>query len=131
MYSEEHIRQEFERKVNAALEREKNWDVKIMDYVLENYKRKKLFYDHVHLSNDVIKQYCIGIFDILHIDCQSIGEINAELSVHEQPVYPCVIQALGLEWDNHCLREHGHRLIDKPLDFDEYYKEYLYWDYGI
>lgn len=131
-YEESFICQEFERYKNAALEREMHWDVKIMNYILENYKTKRLFYDYGHPYNHVIKEICIGVFQLLHIDWKTIKEININLGIQEEPVYPCVMRALGLEWnDNNDLRKDGYKLIETQMDFAEYYREYLYWSYEL
>ena len=131
VYDAEYIRAEFEKYTKAALERELCWDVKIMDYILKNYKDKRLFYDYGHPYNDVIKEICAGVFKIMGLDEKTIKEIDINLGTQEEPVYPCVIQALGMKWDNGNLRRNGYKLISGEMDFKEYYREYLYWSYGI
>lgn len=130
VYSKEFIQERFEFYKEAILERQKNWDIKIMDYILNNYKSCKLFYDTEHPCNNVIKEICKGVFELLDIDCRSIKEVDANLGEYEEAVYPCVMEALGLAWDEKNIRENKFKLQQK-MDFDEYYKEYLYWCYEI
>lgn len=130
-YNSDFIKQRFQKYANEMLEREKYWDIKIMDYILANFKRKKLFYDFRHPCNDVIREICKGVFKLLNVDCQSIQEIDENLGRYEEPVYPCIIRVLGLQWGNDNLRKDGYKLTDGKMDFKEYYREYLYWSFGI
>ena len=68
---------------------------------------------------------------MLNVDCQSIQEIDENLGRYEEPVYPCIIRVLGLQWGNDNLRKDGYKLTDGKVDFKEYYREYLYWSFGI
>ncbi len=130
-YTSEYVKQKFHEYVGEMFEREKNWDVKIMHYILKNYGLKKLFYDFRHPCNDIIREICIGVFKILNLDARDIGEVKETLGKYEQAVYPCVIQALHLQWGNENLRENGFKLSDEIMDFKEYYREYLYWSFGM
>ena len=53
-FSEEQIRSNFDEMVEQFKKRERNWDVKIVDYILENYRERQVFYDlYHHLLYDV------------------------------------------------------------------------------
>lgn len=131
VYSEEFLKTEFENQKQKIIEREKRWDVKIIDYILQNFQEKRLFYDYGHPTNIVIKEICVRLFRLLNLDETSIKEINLNLGMQEEPVYPCVQKALKMNWNNNNLREDGYKLIRGNMDFDEYYKEYLYWCHEI
>lgn len=67
MYKKEDIIKNFEHEMKKLKEREKNCDIKISDYIEENYRWKQLFYDPNHPTNDVIKEKAIRVLDILNI----------------------------------------------------------------
>ena len=106
-------------------ERQGKWDVKIYDFVHDNYKVVKLFYDEGHPTNTVFEYICIKILKILGIEEQSIW-CNDILDLQESFVYPVVKRVLGLEWDEFEIRHMGRKLADH-MDLSEYIKEYIWW----
>lgn len=129
VYSAEYIRQNFDSYMKRIVEREKNWDVKISGWILYHYRATKIFYDVGHPCTELIREICAGVFKILNIDVETIGEIipNGVVGPYEQPVYPCVSKALGLSYGDEPIRKRGMRLSDRDMDFEEYCREYWYW----
>lgn len=129
VYSEEYIKQNFNLYMERIIEREKNWDVKVSEWILKNYKTKKIFYDVGHPCIELIREICVGVFRILNIETRTIGEIIPKGAVgpYEQPIYPCVSKTLGLGYADEYIRRRGIRLSDKDMDFEEYCREYWYW----
>lgn len=125
------IEENFRLYVKKMRMREQGWDIKIVDYILENYKKQKLFYDMGHPVNDVLEVISAGVLEKLGITGESIFA-DENLDGHEEPVYPAVIETLGMNWDNGLLRKSlwGKKAREK-MDFREYIEEYLWWCYGI
>lgn len=132
IYPEEKVRELFEGCINRLIEREKNWDVKISDYILENYQTEKLFYDYDHASDSVMQEIgrrlCekLGIRDITE-------KLVYPLNWEESFTFPYVKKALGIRYEETYIRESGKKEIvfnRKKMDLDEYIREYVWWFYG-
>lgn len=121
----------FNKYMDKIKKREKAWDIKIYDFIMENYKKNKLFYDGGHPANIIFKRICIDILREINI----VGEdlhTNIFLDDFENPVYPTVKKCLKLEWNEYEIRKSqtGRKMCDH-MDFDEYIREYLWWSFGI
>lgn len=129
--SQAEIKQNFRMYIEKMRMREQEWDIKIVDYILENYKKQKLFYDMGHPVNDVLEVISTGVLEKLGIKDEFIFA-DKNLDGHEDPVYPAVIKTLGMNWNNGLLRKSpwGKR-VHEEMDFREYVEEYLWWCYGI
>ena len=96
--------QEFQRKL---LGREQEWDIKISDYILANYKTIKLFYDTNHISSACAKEIAGRILTYLGYNPRIASVLKVVDSV-ECFVYPDVKDALGLEFEEHIIREYSN-----------------------
>lgn len=130
VYTGEYILECFNLYLDKIKEREQKWDVKILSYILEKYRKEKLFYDLGHPCNNVMKEICKGIFRILGIDSLTIGNISQNMDAYEQPIYPCVARALNLDYEYRFIRCSGIKLDSGEMDFEEYIRQYIYWCYG-
>lgn len=121
----------FEFYMNKIKEREKVWDVKIYDFLLENYQHTKLFYDVGHPTNIVIEKICHDILNRLGIDSDDIYT-DLVMDEYENPVYPTVKYWLKLQWNEKEIRKsYSARKCCNKMDFKEYIREYLWWIYGF
>lgn len=117
--------------MNKVKEREKNWDIKIYDFIMQNYRKEKLFYDIGHPSNALLKQISKGILQMIGIEDDNIYT-EVKLNAYEIPVYFSVKKYLGIEWNDLRLRDGMNtKKMCEDMDFDEYVYEYLWWCYGI
>lgn len=102
-------------------------DVKIYDYVLENYQRIRLFKDPVHLSDELILYITEQIMELLSIEKKASvpAERNTVHYFTVMPVYPQVAKVLGLSWGQK--EKTGLRLQEGMLNvtFEEYIRRYL------
>lgn len=127
--SERQVVDKFNEYIEKIKQRENNWDIKILDFILENYKSKKLFYDIGHPTNTIFVEYTKGILHILQKSSDGIYS-NDCLDAHETPVYYSVKKWLNLEWDdNEGIRKSGYNLSNKRMNIMEYIKQYIYWCY--
>lgn len=111
--------------INKIKDREKYWDIKVSDYIEKNFKKKKLFYDLGHPTNDLMEYMAKRVMEIMNIDYKGIC-CNYTMDTHELPIYPCVAQALDLKWDENLIRKKGKKLYDS-MDIAEYIREYIWW----
>lgn len=124
----------FEDKKTAYLKREEKWDIKIIEYILNHYKEKRMFWDCNHPVNDILIKISEGILDYLKIE-GGVGNVLEKefFSENENPVYPEVADYLGLSyWNiNDEIRETSGKKLLPKMDIKEYVKEYLFWNYGF
>lgn len=125
----------FRKDREIILEREKGWDVKISDYIFENYQTTQLFYDVAHPTNFLLKEISNRILVNLGIEGKVSDDIKGSLNCYEVPVYDCIKDALGIQWSNSFLRERMENtasfvLTETKMDWREYVKEYIWWRYG-
>jgi len=130
-----------EEKLNLFFEkvgkREENWDVKILRYIKDNYKEKKLFYDVGHPSNDVIYEIALGICNILDlsVDSDSVHSISLQdtwcpqMDGLEMPISNSVKYTFGIKYVDDCIRENGIKLLNAKMGLREYILQYcsLIW----
>ncbi len=128
---EESILSNFEKYMGKIKEREKAWDIKIYDFIIEKYKKVKLFYDEGHPTNIILEKICKDILYELGIVEEYIYS-DIILDTHENPVYPAVKHCLQLEWSEaEIRRSFCAKKMCCYMDFEEYIREYLWWCYGI
>ena len=128
--AQDSIKKLYEREMDRLRRREAYWDIKISDYIEENYKRRRLFHDHEHPTNEVLKRMAEGVLVLLGIK-EELPDIPLSLARYENPVYPCTQKALGLEWMD-AEYHPGNRTvaIRETLDTEEYIRQYVWWRYG-
>lgn len=128
--SKEYIVNNFDTYIDKIRQREKSWDIKISDFILENYKNYKLFYDIGHPTNIILRKICIEILIRLGINDNSI-HTDKRLDYHEVPIYPWIRKVLKMEWNEELIRfdENAIKCMD-TMNVKEYVKEYIWWCYA-
>ncbi len=132
VYPEEKVRSLFESCMTKLKEREQNWDIKISDYILENYQTEKLFYDDNHASESVMQEIGRRLCENLGIKDIS-GKVEYPMNWEEAFTLPYVKKALGIRYEETYIRETGNKEIvfnRNKMDLDEYLREYIWWFYG-
>lgn len=112
------------------LDREKEWDVKISDYIFANYKDDKLFYDPNHISDVLVREIAIRTLKVLGYNGEVEDRCPLLLDTWETYIYKDVMDALELRFDqNHlrrCIRKIS--LNGKATDSDEYIENLYKWE---
>lgn len=114
--------------------KEEDADIKISDWIRENYKSKKFFRDRAHLNNELIWEYTKRVLNKLGYPAKKINNIE-EIDIvsksgfyggtwNEVPIYPSVVKILGLnmidESTKYCMVR-----AEKRIDYFTF-KEYMY-----
>ncbi len=111
-------------------EREKNWDVKIFDYIMENYRTIPCFTDASHPSKYVMKLVCRQIAQVLNLN--DIDDENYEPNLGlKVPVMNSILEYYKLNFQLPCesRKEYlGKWTVSEP---DDYIKAYLWWYHQI
>ncbi len=125
------ITENFKKYMDTLIERERVCSVKISSYIMNHYKRKRIFWDPGHPTNEVIGEILRQIGAILRVD---LGEVSIpnEMDTYQMPVYKAVKKALGILWDESVMRkETGHMLSCVEFNLKEYINQYIWWCYEI
>ena len=81
-------------------QREEKCDVKILDYVIENYKRELLFFSRNHPKNKVIRVMVARLAGNLGLSGEFLRDIENEvLKTWQEWIYPSVAKTLELEFE--------------------------------
>lgn len=125
----EYIIKNFNKYMDRIRDREKSWDIKILDFILEHYKTKKLFYDIGHPTNAILEKVSVDILKFLGIQDEVFTD--EKLDYHEVPVYPWVSKVLGMEWTEGLIRVDDKAIkCSDSMDIAEYVREYVWWCYS-
>lgn len=124
VFLREEVLADFEIWKDKILKRENNWDIKIVQYILDNFKQKKLFYKSGYPTNDILKEISVQILNILNLDC-TLGEVSDMLDTFEILVYGCIKRYLELDFEEEYLRFRGiMTLKGEKYTLKEYIEEY-------
>lgn len=104
VYAEAEIKNMWENFKAKLQEREKEWDIKISDYILENYKREKLFCDRGHITSRMAREIALRILEFMEYKRDISVELQG-MDTREIPVYKDVKQALGLKFEDNVIRK--------------------------
>ena len=99
---EEEVKNNFDYYMDKLCLREKQWDIKIVEFIRMWFRKKKLFYDIGHPTNVILKYISSEILKKLEIE-EAISS-NICLDFHEVPVYPAVRKYLNMEWEEEKIR---------------------------
>lgn len=107
-YSKDELTEHFEKSFENILEREKLVDIKMYDYIYENYKKDILFYSSNHPVNSVIKELVKRILVYLQLEDKKENIVFEKekfldskplLKAATETVYPSVQKFLGGNYD--------------------------------
>ena len=105
IYSKQEIVNQFKAFVDKVKEREEQWDIKILGYILENYKTQKLFTEPWHISSELAKEIADRILDYLGM-IRTDDFIIPCLDDFEVFIYNDVKIALGIVFDEKIIRKY-------------------------
>lgn len=133
LFSEEYIRQNYQKTIRILREHEIDTDVKIASFIESNYKKARLFHTINHPTNIILKEVLKQIISILKWDSTTVD--NNPLFDHEilkeggftDIIYPSVSQNLGLEFDTSTGFCHDEEV--GVIRFVDDYIKYLYPEY--
>lgn len=135
-YSEESVKKHVTRVLRTLEYEEDGCDIKISDFIKENYKEKMLYRDLTHMQPVLIWEIVKRILKYLHIDtaeaekmeqsgCNAVAQ-SYDTHCTQIPVYPGVAKHMGLAWYCEDIRYdvtfyNGLR----KLTFEEYIRSYM------
>lgn len=146
LFSYEQVRASFQKFMDKVMIREKDWDVKISEFILQNYKEHQLFYDPNHPTNFLLNYISSEVFkllmkDINHCnddvvdDTENVIYCNSDknfifcMDTFEMPICNAVKSALQINWreeKEHQLRcsPSGQKVYKGTMMLEQYIKQY-------
>ncbi len=99
VYGRDFVLRYLDREWRQLELQERQSDFKILDYVKENFQKRRLFRNEAHMENEVLEYYARQLLQKLGLadDLPHITERLMRCSQHL--IYPGVADILGLEWD--------------------------------
>ncbi len=131
VWNREEIRWNFSDQLQKLKERERKCDIVISDYIEKSYQQKQLFYEPFHPTETVIEEKGRRVLKLLGIPQDEERPMRRSMGAMEMPVYGCVKEALGLQFEQKILRRDcSATLNNRPESLDEYIENYLMWVWG-
>lgn len=133
LYSEQEILDSFAAFIEKVRQREREWDVKIADFIVENYRQHQLFFDPNHPTNYLLRFVADRVAEILLDEAGKQKQYEFDMSrvrtmdCYEMPVCNAVRKALRLEGDyDDVYRKSvdGRKLSRGEMRVEEYVREY-------
>lgn len=126
--SQEYVLKTFDQYRDKIKNREIKWDIKIYNYIFSNYQDIQMFNDFGHPTNKVMKKISEEILEYLGIENDLTQFVMIfEMEEYEDPIYPCVKEILGLNYQKEYIREQSDKKLCNHMSFNEYVKEYYFW----
>lgn len=122
-----YIRDNMRKVVEKFKKREEHWDIKVIDYILDNYQKRQFFYDPYHPVNEVLEIISNGILRSLGFDRENLNA-EQDLGASEMYLYPDVKAALGLQYDSREIRKKSFYKLTSEMNLEEYVKQYLFFN---
>lgn len=114
VYQRQEILDLWDNFQNKLYAREKEWDVKISDYIMKNYKTQKLFYERLHISHALVKEIASRTLQYMGYRGVIPYELPLSLDYREMFIYQDVMEALDLQFDQRYIR-----LSQKTYPYDK------------
>lgn len=128
-FDEADIRKRFDEMVAKWRQREQNWDIKIVDFILNNYRNHYLFEDTTHPADYLQTEICRRL--LAHL---GISDINKDITYHmgcamEIFMWPQIKNILGINWRKDKVRIYTKDYCyhdGRPITMKEYIQEYIW-----
>lgn len=131
--SKEQILTNIKKNFSIIKVAEKSVDIKILDFLKDNYKSIRVYKNYAQLGECLTREYARRILCLLGIDnFQLVSDSIILYPTTDVPIYPCVADCLELEMINKNTRynilksavKEGEALL-YSLTFEEYMHEYI------
>jgi len=129
LFSGKELRDNLIDTLSELQKRESNCDIKISDYILENYQKKYLFYTPSHPVTELLIEVAERIFAYLNIQDYCITSENLpENDGYEMIIYPSVRYKLNLKFEKHRFR-YSALVNGERDDFKGYVEKYKKYNF--
>lgn len=125
------IQKRFEKLMDSIEMRESCWDIKISDYIRDNYKKIRMFNDYAHPSVQLMREICRRLLLFLELEDVNVDIIEEDLFWigMDMYTYPQIKDSLNIEWKEDKIRSRYHEGL--MISVEEYIKEYFWISKGV
>lgn len=130
VYSKIEILNMWENFKQRLFEREREWDIKISDYILYNHRQEKIFCDTNHITSRTAKEIASRVLKFMGYNMPISMELNTTLDALEVFVYQDVIEALDLGYKEKFIRKAStERLLlnDYEMNLEKYVEQLCHY----
>ncbi|MEL6930513.1 MAG: WcbI family polysaccharide biosynthesis putative acetyltransferase, partial [Cyanobacteria bacterium J06600_6] len=131
-YTSEFLRANVDSSLAELARRESSLDIKVSQFIRDNYQQQRLFYVHNH-PTDILGFYITNLIlnkiNLPQFDTQDLAANPAAgiLDNTQVPIYPSVIKHLQLSFTQNITYKHN-RFCTNNLTFERYIQEYINLD---
>lgn len=128
------VKEQFNHMICRLRQREKNWDIKIVDYIIDNYKRINLIEDINHPTVSLLYEICNRLLELLEIENTNYEKTYNMGFAMEIFVMPQVKQILGMEWKKERVRLYtiDYCFHDRqPINYRQFVQEYIWKVFNV
>ncbi len=127
-YIPDNLEEIFETCIFKIRNRQKNWDVSIYEYILNNYKSIPMFVDRTHPSKYLMREIGRQVAEMLNINDIDDSEYEAKLGI-PVPLLPKIKEHYGINYkDNEEIRKCFLR--GNSSDVLQYMRAYMWFYHG-
>ena len=120
----------FEKDMEKIKRRQKNWDVPVYDYIINNYRKVPCFVDFDHPSRYLMKHIGRYVANVIGVDDINDEDYYSGLGGVSSPVIDCVKQHFKIEYEFPVETKAflGNDISDLE---NEYIKNYCWWYHDV
>lgn len=121
---------QYEQFTDKLKMRERDWDIKIADWIIRENSEAQLFYDVNHPTNVVMRYIIKEILKIIRIEDVRENICLQGLDIYEVPVYGQIMKLFGMQWNNkYILRKYSkYTLTNQQISLMQYVTQYVKWN---
>lgn len=127
-YSSQNFDELFEQFCDKVRFREREWDIKVLDYILKNYQSIQLFYDPNHPTNEFLIYVTSQVLLMLGINHDTDAlrkEKVMKLDSFEMPIHSSVKKNFQMSFTSKEMRTTGQKVYFEKMYLEEYITQYL------
>ena len=130
LYTDEEIKDNFNKQIEKLKEREEECSFKISDFIIDNYQNMQLFYEPYHPTEQIIIEKARRILQIIDVPYDEGVMLPRNLDAMEMPIYGCVKKALNMKVVQKLMRRNcATTLGNSPITIKEYVSDYIKWNW--
>ena len=113
--------------IEKVRNREKDWDIKVADFILQNYKDKYLFYDPNHPTNFFMEYVSLELLKLFGILKPVFAKTDFSImDTFEMPLYASTKKYFQLNIEpKDIIRISGRKIFNEKMTLENYTKQYL------
>lgn len=123
LFSPQFLDELYEYRITDLAEREDRCEIKMLDFLIENWRKQLIFFSVNHPAKFVLLEEANRLLRFLGYEYLKTEKIdNREMDFSQSIIYPSVRVNYGLAFEHNYYKDAG---FDGKMDMDGYIKEYI------